>query len=208
MPRRLREEMPGGVFHVYARGNRRQVIFGDDGDRRVYLDLLGAVVEKYEWRMLGFCLMDNHVHHLIETPKPNLALGMNRLHGLYAQFFNTRHRLDGHLFQGRYGASRAESAGTVMYFAGYVALNPVRAGLCSHPAGHEWSSHAAVVGAQEQPCWLDVPRLLRYFGRGEDGLRNYESIVAAMAMLGAAGFDLAAAALSGPDRTRTSRSCG
>jgi REP element-mobilizing transposase RayT len=90
----------GGVAHVFARGNRQQLIFLDATDRRRYLDLLGRVARRLRWRCLAYCLMDNHVHLLIETRLPNLGRGMRELHGDYAQLFNKRHDRSGHLFQG------------------------------------------------------------------------------------------------------------
>jgi putative transposase len=105
MARKPREETEGGIFHVFARGNRRQRIYLDDVDRRRYLRLLQTVVAEQRWRCLAYCLMENHVHLLVETPAANLAGGMQRLHGWYAESFNARHRHVGHLFQGRYGAA-------------------------------------------------------------------------------------------------------
>jgi REP element-mobilizing transposase RayT len=92
--------MENGIFHVYARGNDRQAIYRDDGDRATYLRLLERVVRRQEWRVLAFCLMDNHVHLLVQTPHADLGRGMQRLHGHYAQTFNARHGRVGHLFQG------------------------------------------------------------------------------------------------------------
>ena len=73
-------------------------------DRGRFLEILGLVAERYEWRVLAYCLMTNHYHLLVQTPKANLARGMRQLNGVYAQSFNRRYRRDGHLFQGRYQA--------------------------------------------------------------------------------------------------------
>src|SRR5215207_1121344 len=104
MPRKPREDVPGAVHHVTARGNRKQEIFLDADDRATYLFLLGEVVMLRRWLCLAYCLMDNHVHLLIETPEGGLGRGMQTLHGLYAETFNKRHGRSGHLFQGRYGS--------------------------------------------------------------------------------------------------------
>jgi REP element-mobilizing transposase RayT len=83
--------MKGAVHHVFARGNDRGLIYLDDADRAEYLRLLGQVVRWKRWRCLSFCLMDNHLHLLVETPEANLASGMQWLHGRFAQLFNERH---------------------------------------------------------------------------------------------------------------------
>ena len=145
MPRPPREEVEGGVFHVFARGNNRDLIYLDEEDYARYSAVLGAVARQHDWRLLAFCLMPNHVHLLVETPKPNLGDGMQRLHGVYAREFNRRHTRCGHLFQGRYGAVRVTTDEQLWMVARYIATNPVAAGLCSGPAQWAWSSHAAVV---------------------------------------------------------------
>src|SRR4051794_15735551 len=88
MPRRPRAEYESGVYHVYARGNRKQPIYIDDEDHSRYLARLGQITMEMQWRCLSYCQMGNHVHLLIETRVPNLGAGMHRLHGPYAQYFN------------------------------------------------------------------------------------------------------------------------
>ena len=163
MPRKPREEEAGAIVHVFARGNNRQRIFRCDYDRELYLSLLGQVVARQGWLCLSYCLMHNHVHLLVETPEPNLATGMQRLHGLYAQTFNKRHRRCGHVFQGRFGGNRVKTDEQLLTAARYIALNPVEASMCDAPAEWPWSSHAAVVGRVAGPRWLAIERLLGFF---------------------------------------------
>jgi putative transposase len=174
VPRKLREEAEGAVHHVYARGNDQQVIYRDVVDRQTYLGLLDRVVRVTGWRCLAYCLMDNHVHLLIETPRPNLGLGMQELHGRYGRRFNDRHGRGGHLFQGRYGATRVTRDAQLWATVRYIALNPVSAGLCAEPARWRWSSAGAA------PSWLDAGRLLDYLGAaGGDPAARYADLLAA-----------------------------
>jgi len=177
MARKPRVEKEGGVHHVYARGNGRQSIFFDDADRASYLRMLARVVTRQRWRCLTFCLMENHVHLLVETPLPNLGAGMGRLHGTYAQQFNARHARSGHLFQGRFGSKPMESEAQLWTVVAYIARNPVAAGLCAQPIEWRWSSHCAVVNAAAVP-WLDQERLLSYYDSlgGEPRRRYRESV--------------------------------
>lgn len=177
MPRTARAEHEPGLYHVYARGNRKQDIFVDDRDRRRYLALLAAVVGKANWLCLSYCLMGNHVHLLVETQEPNLGAGMHRLQGGYAQFFNRRHGLTGHLFQSRYDAVAVESDPQLWVAAAYVARNPVTAGLCKKATDYLWSSHADVV-YRCAPDWLADQRLISYFATaGGSGLDHYRDFV-------------------------------
>ena len=129
MPRRPREEEPGAIAHVVARGNERRAIFRDDRDRIAYLRLLQRVRQRAGWLILAYCLMDNHVHLLIETPKPNLGDGMRWFHGHYGRYFNDRHDRSGHLFQGRFTSVRQRTDEQLVTVLRYIALNPVAAGL-------------------------------------------------------------------------------
>ena len=158
MPRRLRENVAGGTYHAFARGNNRQAIFADDFDRNRYLHLLGRVVKHRAWRCLSYCLMDNHVHLLIETPGADLSPGMQWLHGNYARGFNVRHDRVGHLFQGRYGVVRMRSNSQVVTVASYIAMNPVEAGMCRRPSDWLWGSYGAAMG-RKAPGWLDTDLL-------------------------------------------------
>ena len=173
MPRKPREEVAGAVHHVYARGNRQQVIYRDDVDRRRYLWILESVIARQRWRCLAYCLMHNHLHLLVETPKPNLGTGVQRLHGLYAQSFNRRHRQSGHVFQGRFGAVRMKSDAQLLVTARYIARNPVESGLCAEPGEWPWSSHTTAAP------WRATDRLLGFFGAsGGESRRRYDHFVA------------------------------
>jgi putative transposase len=122
----------------------------------MYIRMLRGTVKQQRWRLLAYCLMENHVHLLVETPEANLGDGMQRMHGLYAREFNSRHRRSGHVFQGRYGAVRIRTDEQLIAAAHYVAMNPVAAGLCARPEEWSWSSHAAAI-APNAPEWIDFP---------------------------------------------------
>ena len=127
--------------------------------------------------------MGNHVHLLIETRTPNLGFGMQRLHGTYAQSFNSRHDQVGHLFQGRFKAKRINSDAQLWVTAAYIDHNPVEAGLVSQAADWPWSSHAATLN-DTAPDWLDSHRLLTYFeGLGGDPRKRYREFADAYANL-------------------------
>ena len=177
MARRPREEMEGGVFHVFARGNGRRRIFFGDADRQRYLAMLAHTVTRAQWRCLAYCLMDNHVHLLVETPRTNLGYGMQRIHGDYARWLNRRTGSCGHVFQGRYGAVRMTVDSQLWTTVRYIAHNPLEAGLAATADAWPWSSHAAVLGG-DGPPWLDVERLLGYFGGiGGQPLARYRAMV-------------------------------
>ena len=109
--------------------------------------------------------MTNHYHLVLETTEGNLSQGMRQLNGLYSQYFNRRHDVVGHLFQGRYKAILVQREAYLLELTRYVVLNPVRAGFVSSPDAWRWSSHACVIGTVPAPAWLDTVSILRHFGR-------------------------------------------
>ena len=165
MARPLRIEFPGALYHVTSRGNARQRVFRDDEDREMFLATLAWVVARFRWRCHAYCLMDNHVHLLIDTPEPNLSRGMRQLNGVYTQRFNRRHRKVGHLFQGRFKAILVEKEGYLLELARYIVLNPVRAKMVKTPERYPWSSYRPMLGVAPVPPALAIEWVLDQFAR-------------------------------------------
>jgi REP element-mobilizing transposase RayT len=138
--------MAGGIHHVISRGDHRERIFDDDADRRRFLHGYLDVVERYEWVPLTYCLMDNHVHLVIETPRPNLGDGCRDLIGLYARRRNARRDALGHVLQGRFKSRLVLDDRYFAQLLRYVALNPVKAGLRESAEAWPWSGHHALRG--------------------------------------------------------------
>ncbi len=115
---------------------RRSPIYTDEIDYVRFRELLALVSREVGWICHAFCQMPNHYHLVLETPEPNLSEGMHRLNWRYATWFNRRHCFTGHLFERRFYSDLVESNARFLELARYVLLNPVRAGLCSHPK--EW----------------------------------------------------------------------
>ncbi len=165
MARPPRLLIPGGIYHVTARGSEGGLLYRSPADNENFLEVLADVRGQLRWRVLAYCLMSNHYHLLIETPEPNLAAGMRQLNGVYAQTFNRRHARVGHLFQGRYGAKLVQEDGHLHLTVRYIVGNPVRAGLCRQPCDWLWSSHRAALGEASPPPFLDVDVLLAHYDR-------------------------------------------
>jgi REP-associated tyrosine transposase len=99
MARKLRVQYPGAVYHVMSRGDHQEVIFRGDDDRQLFLRTLDEGCTRADWQVHSLCLMGNHFHLVLETPRANLADGMKWLLGTYTSRFNHKHRLFGHLFK-------------------------------------------------------------------------------------------------------------
>jgi hypothetical protein len=88
VPRRLRLQYPGTIYHLIARGNGRQNIVRGDGDGDRLQEHLGKAALRCGWRVYAFAVMPNHLHIVLKTPQPNLARGMQAFLGRVAPSSN------------------------------------------------------------------------------------------------------------------------
>ena len=141
----MRSRAESGFYHVMLRGNGRQLIFEDDADRREFPSCLDNAIEREGVSLIAWCLMDNHVHLIIDDPHDRLSTVMYRIGMKYAMYFNNRHQREGHLFEGRFKSSPIESDEYLVQAVRYVLNNPVAAGI-STLEDYRWSSYAEYCG--------------------------------------------------------------
>jgi REP element-mobilizing transposase RayT len=154
MGRSLRIEYPCAYYHVTSRGNERNNIFKNQRDRVKFLSYLESSVIRYGAVIHTYCLMHNHYHLLLETPLGNLSQIMQHVNGAYTNYFNTKHKRSGHLFQGRFNAILIEADAYLRELSRYIHLNPVRAGIITRPEDYRWSSYADYIDARKKSEWL------------------------------------------------------
>ena len=187
MPRPLRLEYPGALYHVTTRGTRQGPIFLDAQDRALLLSILAQALRTCDARAFAYCLMGNHYHFVLQTRQANLSELMRRINSVYSLTFNQRHGRSGHVFEGRYKALHVDRDAYLLEVCRYVDLNPVRAGLVESPVRWAWSSYRANCGAVPSPWWLatrDVHAFLQQRPPAEstpaaEGGRRYAAWVAA-----------------------------
>lgn len=179
MSRPLRIELSDALYHVTARGDRKDHIFRSDSDRLTWLTLLGETCARFDLSVLAYCQMSNHFHILLETKDGNLSRGMRHLNGSYSQYFNRTHELVGHVFQGRFKAILCQRELYLKELARYIELNPVRASLVAHPSAWPWSSYNTTMGLVDGHPWLRTDELLAHFGNNpQQARRAYAKFVA------------------------------
>lgn len=164
MPRNARCVLPGLPYHVTQRGTDHQRVFFLNADRELYLQLLSRNLRTAHCRLLAYALMTNHVHAVIVPDRADsLAVLFRRVHGVYAQYLNTRRGRSGHLWQGRfYSCPLADShLATALR---YVEENPCRAGLVERPEDYRWSSAAVHLRGVADPYHIVDRELLDYSG--------------------------------------------
>ena len=157
MARRPRHAVPGYPHHITQRGNNRQDVFFTDEDRELYLTLLRQHALQYDFEILGYCLMTNHVHLIgIPAGEDSLSKAVGRTHWKFAQVLNRLHGRSGHLWQDRFYSCPMDDAHMVAAMA-YVERNPVRAKMVREAWRYRWSSAGAHVGTAESG-WLEMQR--------------------------------------------------
>ena len=127
--------------------------------------LFEYTVQRHGWLIHAYAQLTTHFHLLVWTPEDNLSCGMQLLCGIYAQVFNREHARKGHLVTGRFMSVVVERPGHALEVCRYIALNPVRAGLCRSPEEWIWSSYRATVGLASSPSFLERDWLLGLFDR-------------------------------------------
>ncbi len=178
MARPLRIEYEGAVYHVAVRGNARQAILRDDADREHFVRVLAESAGSFGVRLYLYCLMSNHVHLVLETPRANLGRFMHRLQTAYTVYFNRRHRRVGHLVQGRYGAWLVERDAYLLRLSRYVHLNPVFVrSMRSRPLRervsllrqYPWSSYRSYIRPRGRLAFVDHGPVLAMVQPGRFG---------------------------------------
>jgi REP element-mobilizing transposase RayT len=195
MPRRPREEAPGAFHHVVIQGNGRRRIVLDDVDRIDLVRRLAAGCATFDWRCHTYCLLDTHLHAVIQTSQPNLGRGLGLTCSGAVRAYHYRHGTEGHLYRRPFYSRRIHGEPHFVSTCLYVAVNPVAAGLCAHPSEWPWCSYRYT--ATDQPGFVDSSTLLGYFGIDAAAARHaYQRAVdraAAEALQHLAGRDTARA---------------
>jgi putative transposase len=165
MTRPLRLQFPDALYHVISRGNLGSDIFLDDRDRHVFLIKLDLALEKYSATCFAYCLMSNHFHLFLRTDRANLSTIMHQLNSSYANWYRTKHKTVGAIFQDRYKSILVERDAYANELSAYIHLNPVRAGIVQNPMESRWSSYRIYHGLMKSPLIrLDPVFILQYFG--------------------------------------------
>jgi len=160
MTRQWRIEYPGALYHVLSRGNGGQDIFRSDDDRRLFLDLVQELSERFSIDIYAYVLMGSHYHLLLKTPDANLSKAMQWFGTTYTRRYNLLNRQIGHLFQGRFKSIIVENDAYLLRLSCYIHRNPLRAGIVDRLADYQWSSYPYYAYKKKTPAWLITKPIL------------------------------------------------
>ena len=169
MARQIRVEYRGAIYHVTVRSNSGSNLFDDDVDRKYFLSRMEEAAKAHQVRVYVFCLMLNHFHLVLETPKANLGRFMQGILTGYGVYYNRRHSRHGHVTQGRYGAKLVKGDDYLLKLSRYVHLNPVKVkGMVDKPLvelatylrEYPWSTYQSYIGVRPGNKFVDYEPML------------------------------------------------
>lgn len=158
MARKLRIHYEGALYHVMARGNNGEYILGKDKDKESYIEIIKRYKKKYDFKLYAYCIMDNHVHLLIQVNKTPLSKIMQGIQQVYTQKYNKKNNRTGHVFQQRYKAILCNMDGYLIYLTKYIHMNPVKAGIIEG-VNYKWSSYREYIKGSN--AFIDVDFVLK-----------------------------------------------
>jgi len=183
MVRPLRIEYENAYYHVMNRGRGRRSIFHKAEYYELFLDCLEQAHQRFGIEIHAYCLMGNHYHLLVKTPRGNLSRAMRHINGVYTQKYNLKKKTDGPLFRGRYKAILIDNASYLLEVSRYIHRNPVELNrpLVHKLIDYKWSSYPTYANRVKSPTWLmkddvfgelsamdSVPAYKRFVGKGLD----------------------------------------
>jgi len=156
MSRPLRIEYENAFYHVMNRGRGRDNTFLSDDDFKYFLYSIEQASLRFNIEVHSYCLMTNHYHLLIKTPDANLGRAMKHINGLYTQYFNRAHNIDGALFRGRYKAVLVDADNYLLHVSRYIHRNPIETStpMVDDLAKYKWSSYSSFIKRGATPKWL------------------------------------------------------
>lgn len=168
VPRAERIQYEDAYYHVMNRGRERGriSIFNSQEHFEVFLRTLEEAVERFGIVIHAYCLMTNHYHLLIQTPRANLSRAMRHINGVYTQRFNRLAKSDGPIFRGRFKSILIDSDAYLLQLSRYIHRNPIetKKPMVAALADYAWSSYPAYVNKAKSPLWLTREPIYQIIG--------------------------------------------
>jgi len=180
MARPLRIEYENACYHVMNRGRGRQDVFHGEAYFNAFLKCLTEAHTRFGLELLAYCLMSNHYHLLLKTPRGNLSRIMRHVDGLYTQRHNRLKQTDGSLFRGRYKALLVDTSSYLLQVSRYIHRNPIetKKPVVRALEEYRWSSYPAYITDGHPIAGLNRDLVYTELGH-RDRFKAYRSYVMA-----------------------------
>lgn len=165
MPRGPRKKSNSGIYHVMLRGINRQIIFESDGDRYTFLAKIKSFIDEDKFVLYGYCLMDNHVHLLVQELEDDISTAIKRISASYVLWYNKKYDRCGHLFQERFKSEPVETDSYLLTVLRYIHKNPIEAGICKDMVDYRWISYKEYI---QEPIIVNTEMCLKRLSSDDD----------------------------------------
>lgn len=158
MPRSPRKYLDTTFFHIMTQGIDRNYIFEEPVDIKVYIKNMYLINEKYNIKIIAYCIMNNHTHMLLETTDlKNLSKYMQSLNTRYGKYYNKKYNRVGYVFRDRYKAEGIYSEEQLYNCINYIYNNPVKAGICKRAEEYSFSNYRKInIKSNEDYIFIDI----------------------------------------------------
>lgn len=179
MARKKRIWDPESFCHIVTRGNRRDVLFYEENDFKVFLRILQEIHNKISFELTSYCLMTNHIHLLMRSREISISKVMSLINKRYADYYNTKYNFTGHVFENRFFDKIIGTPAGVLDISRYIHMNPVKADIVTSPEKYKWSSYRYYMNTVNSPL-LFMDAILDYFpGNISEKREKYQKFVMA-----------------------------
>jgi len=172
MPRSSRSKSKTGYHHIMLRGINRSNIFESDQDKDYFLNSMYRAREKGRFKVTGYCLMNTHVHLLLQESE-EIGVSIKRITVSYVQWFNRKYNRVGHLFQNRYESEPIEDERYLMAVLRYIHQNPIKAGMAKTESKYNWSSYNEYLKMYDSNNYLIDGEIMRAYFNSKKGFIEF-----------------------------------
>ena len=172
MAREKRKRSNTGIYHIMLRGIDGQKIFIDGEDKEKFMQALMKAKEKGQFLLLGYCLMDNHVHLLIKENE-EIGKSIKRITVSYVQWYNNKYGREGHLFQNRYKSEVVENEAYLLTVIRYIHQNPIKAKMVDKNEEYSWSSYNEYIDGYNGKCVKVDTDIIRSYFKDKESYEKY-----------------------------------
>ena len=180
MPRKARVKTNESIFHIICKSISEVTLFKDAADKEKYLFLIKKYKTLYNFKLYGYCLMDNHSHLMVDANGADISKVMHGINFSYAMYFNRKYKREGHLFKDRFMSKIVNNELYLKTLSLYMHNNP--RSICEYkncPETYAFSSLAIFLGKRSDPFKLvDYSFIMSFFGNNlKKARKNYYNLI-------------------------------
>jgi len=174
MSRTFRLKNDGSIYHIMCKSITEVDLFKTPVDKEMYLSLIKKYKILYNFKLYGYCLMDNHLHLIIDANGSDISKVMHGINFSYATYFNKKHKRVGHLFRDRFKSKIVHNERYLKTLSLYIHNNPTDiVEYKNSPEKYAFSSLAIFLGKRRDHLKLVNYRfIISFFGNTTKSARK------------------------------------